>query len=58
MNHSAKRQYHEKARKRHRHDLQQHAREMAKKKPSTVPRWFLAVGLACILIFILAVSFR
>lgn len=58
MNHSAKRQHHEQARKRHRHEQEQHSRELARKKPSTVPRWFLAIGLACILIFILAVSFR
>ncbi len=58
MNHNAKRQHHEQARKRHRHEQEQHARELAKKKPSTVPRWFLAIGLTCILIFILAVTLR
>jgi hypothetical protein len=58
MNHSAKRQQHEQARKRHRHEQQQHARDVAKKKPSTAPRWFLAIGLACILALILAISFR
>ncbi len=58
MNHSTKRQHHEQARKQHRRELQQFARAQAKKEPSTAPRWFLAFGLACILIFILAVTLR
>jgi hypothetical protein len=58
MNHSTKRQHHEQARKRHRHEQEKHAREVAKKEPSTAPRWFLAIGLACILVFILAVALR
>lgn len=58
MNRSAKRQHHEQARKRHRHELEKHAREVAKREPSTAPRWFLAFGLACILVFILAVTLR
>jgi hypothetical protein len=58
MNHSTKRQHHEQARKRHRHEQEKHARDVAKKEPSTAPRWFLAIGLACILVFILAVTLR
>ena len=46
MNHSAKKQHHEQARKKHRHDQQEHARELAKKKPSMVAVWVLGVGLA------------
>jgi hypothetical protein len=58
MNHNTKRQHHEQARKRHRQEMEQHAREAAKKKPSTLPRWLLGIGLACILVFILAVTLR
>jgi hypothetical protein len=58
MNHSAKRQHHEQARKRHRHEQQQHARDLAKKKPSTFPLWILVICLVCILVFILAVTIR
>jgi hypothetical protein len=58
MNHSAKRQHHEQARKRHRHDQEQHARELAKQKKSSFPLWLLGLGLAFILAIILAASFR
>ena len=58
MNHNTKRQHHEQARKRHRQQQQQHAREVAKQRPSSVPRWFLVIGLACIAIFIIALALR
>jgi hypothetical protein len=58
MSHSTKREHHELSRKRHRHEQQKHARELAKKKPSTIPRWLLAIGITCIIVFILVVTLR
>jgi hypothetical protein len=46
VNRSAKKQHHEQARKKHRHDQQEHARELAKKKPSMTAFWILVIGLA------------
>ena len=57
MNHSARKQQHEQARKRHRHDQEEHAREVAKKKPSMLAFWILAIGLALVVAFVLATSF-
>ena len=56
MNRSAKRQHHEQARKKHRHQQQEHAREMARKKPSTRAAWVLGIGLALIVAFVLATT--
>jgi hypothetical protein len=56
VNHSAKKQHHEQARKKHRHEQQEHARELAKKKPSLVAVWILAVGLALAVIFVVATT--
>jgi len=58
MNHSAKKQHHEKARKEHKHQLQAHARDAAKRGRSKMPLWFLVAGIALIAAFVLVVSFR
>ncbi|HSQ55335.1 MAG TPA: hypothetical protein VLM40_06285 [Gemmata sp.] len=50
MNHSAKKQHHEKARKKHRHDQQEHARELAKQKPSTRAAWVLGIGVVVVVV--------
>ncbi|WP_439625318.1 hypothetical protein [Gemmata sp.] len=49
MSHSIKKQQHEQARKRHKHEQLEHARELAKKPPSTTAAWVLGVGLALML---------
>lgn len=58
MNHSAKKQHHEKARKEHKHKMQSYAREAAKRGRSRVPLWFLAAGIAVIAALVLFASFR
>lgn len=57
MNHNAQKQRHEQARKKHKHDQQQHAREAAKKPPSPFPRWLLIGGVVLMVAFVLAISF-
>ena len=57
MNRSAKRQHHEQARKRHKHELQQHAKDAAKQPRSAFPRWLLVGAVAIILAFVLAIAF-
>jgi len=56
MNRSARKQHHEQARKKHKHDQLEHARELAKKQPSTTAAWVLGIGLAVMLTFVLAVT--
>jgi len=58
MNHSTKKQLHEKNRKRHKHELQSHAREAARRGRSKVPLWFLAGGIAVIVVAVAMISFR
>lgn len=58
MNHSAKKQHHEKARKEHKHQMQTYAREAAKRGRSKMPIWFLVAGIALIVAFVLVASFR
>ena len=58
MNHSAKKQLHEKNRKRHKQEMQAHAREAARRGRSKIPLWFLAGGLAIIVSAVLMISFR
>jgi hypothetical protein len=53
VNHSAKKQHHEQARKKHKHDSMEHARELAKKKPSMLAFWVLAVGIGAVVIVVL-----
>jgi hypothetical protein len=57
VNRSAKKQHHEQARKKHRHEQQEHARELARKKPSMFAFWVLAIGLALVVVFVLASAF-
>ncbi len=52
MNNSAKKQHHEQARKKHRHDQQEHARELANQKRSPVALWFLITGLVLMAVII------
>ena len=57
MNHNAKRQRHEQARKQHKHDHEHNARLAAKQPRSGFPRWMLIGGVALIFAFVLAVAF-
>jgi Flp pilus assembly protein TadB len=57
VNRSAKKQHHEQARKKHRHEQQEHAREAARKKPSMLAFWILAIGLLLVVAFVLVTSF-
>ena len=57
MNRNAKRQHHEQARKRHRHELEQHAREVAKKPRDSFPRWLLAFVVGMVVLAVLLVVF-
>ena len=50
MNRNAKKQHHEKSRKQHKHDQQEHARELAKQKPSTTAAWVLGIGIVVVVI--------
>ena len=54
MNHSAKKQHHEKARKKHKHEQQEHARELARQKPSTRAAWILGIGVAVVIAGVVA----
>jgi hypothetical protein len=56
MNRSAKRQQHEQARKRHKHEQQQHARELARRPRASFPRWLLIGSVALILVFVLGIA--
>jgi hypothetical protein len=58
MNQSAKKQHHEKARKKHKHEMQTHAREAARRGRSSLPLWFLIGGIGLIAAVVLMVSFR
>lgn len=58
MDRSAKKQLHEKNRKRHKHEMQENAREMAKRGKSKMPLWFLAGGVAVIIVCLLLASYR
>jgi hypothetical protein len=58
MNHSAKKQQHEKARKKHKHELQAHEREAAKRERSKMPIWFLVAGVGVVVALLLMASFR
>lgn len=58
MNRSAKKQIHEKNRKRHKHEMEAHAREAAKRGRSMMPIWFLAAGLAVIVVAVAIVTLR
>jgi hypothetical protein len=46
MSNSTRKQHHEQARKKHRHDQEEHARELARRQPSTTAAWILGIVLA------------
>ena len=56
MDRSAKSRHHEQARKRHKHDQQQHAKDAAKQPRSAFPRWLLVGAIAIIVAFVLAIA--
>lgn len=58
MNQSAKKEHHEKARKKHKQEMQANARELAKRGRSMMPIWFLVAGIGVIAALVLVVSFR
>jgi hypothetical protein len=57
MNRSAKRQRHEKARKQHRHDQMEHARDAAKQPRSKAPAYILGVGITVLLAVVIGATF-
>lgn len=57
MDQSAKKRHHEEARKKHKHELQEHAREAAKRGPSRLPQVLLVAGILIVVAFVLIVSF-
>ncbi len=58
MNHSVKKQQHEKARKQHKQELEAHAREAARRGRSRLPLVFLVVGIAVIIASVAVISLR
>jgi hypothetical protein len=58
MNHSAKKQLHEKNRKRHKHEMQAHAREAARRERSNRPIWLLVGGIVVIIGAVVVMSLR
>ncbi len=54
MNHSARKQQHEQARKKHRQDHEEHLRELSRQKRSTLPMWFLGIGITLLLALVVA----
>ncbi len=58
MNHSAKKQLHEKNRKRHKNEMLAHAREAARRGRSKVPLVFLILGIAVIIGSVAMISLR
>ncbi len=58
MNHSAKKQHHEQARKKHKQHALDYAREAGRRGPSKLPMVFLLIGLAAIIALVAVASFR
>jgi hypothetical protein len=58
MNHSVKKQLHEKNRKQHKQAMQAHAREAARRGRSKLPLVFLIVGIAVIIGSVAMISLR
>lgn len=58
MNHSTKKQLHEKNRKRHKHEMQSHACEAARRGRSKLPLAFLIGGIAVIVAAMVMVTLR
>jgi hypothetical protein len=57
MNHSAKKELHEKTRRRHKQQMQDHARELARRGRSKLPMWLLLIGLAVIIAAVAVITF-
>ena len=57
MQHNVKRQHHAQARKQHKHDRIQKAREAAKHQRSPVPRWLLYVGIGLMVLLVVGSVF-
>ena len=51
-----KKQHHEQARKKHSHDQQEHARELARQKPNTAFMWVLGIGITLLVALVIAAS--
>jgi len=58
MSHSTKKQHHEQARKKHKHEQQEHAREAARRGTSNLPRMFLVGGIVLMIALVVFVSTR
>lgn len=58
MNHSAKKQLHEQNRKRHKHEMQAHAREAARRGRSNLPLWVLVGGIVVIIGAVIVMSLQ
>lgn len=54
MNRSTKKQQHEQARKKHKHDAEAHARELARQKPNTTFAWVLGIGVVLVIAGVVA----
>ncbi|MDY3562605.1 hypothetical protein R5W23_004071 [Gemmata sp. JC673] len=52
MDQSAKKRHHEEARKRHKHEMQEHAREAARQRPSKLPLILLVAGIVLVIAFV------
>lgn len=57
MNNSAKKRHHEEARKKHKHEIQAHAREAAKQGRSKWPQFLLVGGVVLVIAFVLFAAF-
>lgn len=53
MDQSAKKRHHEETRKRHKHEIQEHAREAAKQRPSKLPVILLVAGVVLVIAFVM-----
>ena len=58
MDHSIKKQQHEKARKQHKQELEAHAREAARRGRSRLPLVFLVIGIVVIIASVAMISLR
>ena len=56
MNRSARREHHEKARKRHKQESQAHARELAKRPRSKFPTLLLLLALGVMLVIVFGIA--
>jgi nucleoside phosphorylase len=57
MNQHVKKEVHEKNRKRHKQQMQEHARELARRGRSPIPVFLLVVGIGVVIAALVLVSF-